>query len=157
MFPSFNAFKPCRHGAMVSNPKDSYVGRSLDFCGEFSNGEVLLFEQVLRPGEIVVEVGSNVGAHTVPLAKAVGPTGRVFAFEPQRVLFQTICANLALNSITNVVATNAAAARRPDRWWCRRWTTRPRRITAGCPSARTPVGRTSKARSRRCRWSRWIR
>ena len=108
MFPSFNAFKPCRHGTMVFNPKDSYVGRSLDLYGEFSNGEVLLFEQVLRPGEIVVEVGSNVGAHTVPLAKAVGPTGRVFAFEPQRVLFQTACANLALNSITNVVARNEA-------------------------------------------------
>ena len=108
MFPPFNVCKPCRHGQMLFNPKDSYVGRSLDLYGEFSNGEVQLFEQLLRPGDIAVEVGANIGAHTLPLAKAVGPTGRVFAFEPQRVLAQTVCANLALNSATNGIVRNEA-------------------------------------------------
>jgi len=108
MFPTFNVWKPCRHGLMVFNPQDAYVGRSLDLYGEYSYGEVQLFEQVLRPGEVVVEVGANIGAHTLALAKAVGPAGRVFAFEPQRILSQTISANLALNSITNGVIRNEA-------------------------------------------------
>lgn len=108
MFPSFNTVKPCRHGLMLFNPKDAYVGRSLDLYGEFSEGEAQLFAQVVRAGDVVVEVGANIGALTVPLAKLAGPTGRVFALEPQRVLFQTACANLALNSVTNVVMRNEA-------------------------------------------------
>jgi FkbM family methyltransferase len=38
----------------------------------------------------------------VGLARLVGPQGRVLAFEPQRLSFQTLCANVALNSIENV-------------------------------------------------------
>ena len=37
---------------------------------------------LLRPGDAAVEVGANVGTETIGLADAVGPTGRVFAFEP---------------------------------------------------------------------------
>lgn len=108
MFPPFHATKPCRHGLMLFNPKDAYVGRSLDLYGEFSEGEVQLFRQLVRPGDVVVEVGANLGALTVPLAHLVGPTGRVFAFEPQRIVFQALCANAALNSLTNVIARNEA-------------------------------------------------
>ena len=62
----------------------------------------------LREGSIVVEAGANVGAHTLFLARKVGPTGFVFAMEPQRIVFQTLCGNLALNSITNVAALHVA-------------------------------------------------
>jgi FkbM family methyltransferase len=108
MFPQFNVTRPCRHGLMLFNPKDAYVGRSLDLYGEFSEGEVQLFAQLVRAGDVVVEVGSNIGALTIPLANLTGPTGRVFAFEPQRILFQTLCASVALNGITNVIARNEA-------------------------------------------------
>ena len=79
--------------------------------GEFSEGEVDLFRQVLRPGALVVEAGANIGAHTVPIAKLIGPTGHVWAFEPQRIVHQTLCANIALNSLTNVTALWAAVGR----------------------------------------------
>jgi FkbM family methyltransferase len=49
-----------------------------------------------------MEVGANIGAHTVGLARLVGSHGRVLAFEPQRLVFQTLCANVALNSLENV-------------------------------------------------------
>jgi FkbM family methyltransferase len=79
-----------------------YIGRSLDLYGEFSEGEVELFRQMAKPGNVVVEVGANIGAHTVFFGRHVGSRGRVLAFEPQRVVFQTLCANVALNSLTNV-------------------------------------------------------
>ena len=41
-------------------------------------------------------------------AKKVGPEGTVLAFEPQRLVFQTLCGNMALNSITNVHCWNTA-------------------------------------------------
>lgn len=92
-----------RHGPFVYNHYDRYVGRALELYGEYSEPEVDLFRQLLEPGHNVVEVGANIGAHTVPLAKMV-PDGMVFAFEPQAVVFQNLCANLSVNCLANVLA-----------------------------------------------------
>ena len=105
----------CRHGAMLSNVRDRYIGGSLDRYGEFSEGEVALFRQVLAPGMTVVEAGANTGAHTMALARLVGPNGRVLALKPQRVVFQMLCANLALNGFEQVEAHWAGLGRAPGR------------------------------------------
>src|SRR5437762_66853 len=97
----FNRLKECWHGLMLYNVHDLFVGRSLELYGEYSEMEIEAFQQIVRPGDIVLEVGANLGAHTLWFARAVGPRGSVMAFEPQRILFQTLCANMALNSITN--------------------------------------------------------
>jgi FkbM family methyltransferase len=110
-FPACNRLKPCRHGTLLYNFHDAYIGRSLELYGEFSEGEVELFALVLHSGQTVVEVGANIGAHTVALAQLVGAAGHVLAFEPQRLLYQTLCANLALNSIPNVRCWHAAVGR----------------------------------------------
>ena len=104
----FNEIAQCRIGPMLFNRHDQYVGPSLRKYGEFSPGESRLFRQLVRPGMVVVEVGANIGAHTVELSRLVGAEGNVIAFEPQRVVFQTLCANLALNSCANVHAYQAA-------------------------------------------------
>src|SRR5258708_33505318 len=59
----------------------------------------------------VVEVGANVGMLTVPLARLAGPGGKVIAFEPQRIVYQMLCGNVALNALSNVIAHNSAAGR----------------------------------------------
>lgn len=92
-----------RHGPMLALRGDQYVTRSLELYGEFSGEEARLFEQIVTPGNWVVEVGANVGAHTVPLARLCAP-GRLYAFEPQQRVFQILCANLVLNDIRNVLA-----------------------------------------------------
>lgn len=98
----YNALRATRYGMMLYNRNDAYVGRSIELYGEFSEGETELFAWCIRPGMLVLDVGANIGAHTLWLARAVGPTGAVIAFEPQRLVFQTLCANVALNSLTNV-------------------------------------------------------
>jgi FkbM family methyltransferase len=104
----FNRLKDCRHGRMLYNVNDRYVGRSFDLYGEFSEGETDLFRQIVRPGDVVIEVGANIGAHTVWFARATLPNGGVLAFEPQRMVFQVLCANIALNSLPNAVLHNKA-------------------------------------------------
>ena len=101
-----------RDGYFLYNVNDQYVGKSIERYGEFSWFESHLFEQICRPGGIVVEVGANIGAHTVGLARKVGPTGSVYAFEPQRLPFQTLCANVSLNSLANVECHWAALGER---------------------------------------------
>jgi FkbM family methyltransferase len=101
--------KQCRHGPMLYNVNDVFLGRSLDLYGEYSEDEIRFFSTILGPGSLAVEVGSHIGCHTVFMAKQVDPGGVVFAFEPQRVIFQNLCANVALNGLSNVRAFNAAA------------------------------------------------
>ena len=104
----FNALCTCRWGPMVYNKHDVYVGRSLGKYGEFSWLEQALFQRIVTRGATVVDAGANVGAHTVPLSKYVGEQGKVHAFEPQRLVFQALCANLALNQGENVHAYREA-------------------------------------------------
>ncbi len=103
--------KACRHGPIAYLATDIYIGRSLDLYGEYSEGEAELFAQVLKPGQTAVEAGANIGTHTVAIAKAVGSAGAVAAFEPQRVLHQLLCANVALNALSHVHAHQAALGR----------------------------------------------
>jgi FkbM family methyltransferase len=98
----FNQLAAARDGYLLYNRNDYYIGRSIEQYGEFSLLEMKLFGQLCGPGHIIIEVGANIGAHTVGLARLVGLQGRVLAFEPQRLPFQTLCANVALNSLENV-------------------------------------------------------
>lgn len=109
MANTYKIVEDARHGRFLVNPNDNYVGRSIITYGEWGEAEVRLFEKILRPGDVVVEAGSNIGTHTIPLSKIVGQTGSVIAFEPQRLIFQLLCANVALNNCWNVDTRHAAA------------------------------------------------
>jgi FkbM family methyltransferase len=106
---TFNQLLRCRHGVMLFNQNDEVVGRSLREYGEYSELEMEMLGRFLSPGDIVLDLGANIGAHTLYFARRVGSTGRVISFEPQRVVFQTLGANAALNSLTNVWTLQAGA------------------------------------------------
>jgi len=111
--PGFNRLIQCRHGLMLYNVNDTHVGRSLSIYGEWCEPEVEIFSQILRKGDVAIDVGANIGAHTVPMAKLVGAKGTIIAFEPQRVVFQTLCANIAHNSLANVFCYQSAIGDQP--------------------------------------------
>jgi FkbM family methyltransferase len=51
----------------------------------------------IRQDYVVIEVGANIGAHTLIIADLVGKTGKVYAFEPTKFALQKLHANIALN------------------------------------------------------------
>jgi FkbM family methyltransferase len=94
-----------RHGPMLVNPNDVYVGQALLRYGEYGEIEAQLLCKLMTGPGTVIEVGANIGSHTVMLARQAAAFGaEVIAFEPQPVVFQNLCANLALNAIGNVRA-----------------------------------------------------
>lgn len=103
----------CRYGVMTYLRHDTYVGRSLDAYGEFCPGEADLFKQAIQPASCVLDIGANIGAHTVLFAQLAGERGRVIAFEPQRIMHQLLVANAVANGLMNIEAKLAAAGSAP--------------------------------------------
>ena len=102
-----------RRGVKLAiNPTDPVISGALLF-GVYENGELDLFEKLLRPGMTVVDVGANIGLYTALAAKGVGPTGRVLALEPDPESFAFLRRTIAENGFENVepfqVAASAAA------------------------------------------------
>lgn len=105
-----------RHGRMVVLAGDVYIGRSLVEYGEWTEAEIGLLSQLVRPGDDVIDVGANVGAHTLALAARVAArdgarAGEVHAFEPQPQIFQLLAANCVLNEVGNVHLYNEGCGR----------------------------------------------
>jgi FkbM family methyltransferase len=71
--------------------------------GEYDNSYTHLWE-----GDWVVDVGANIGLFTVLAGKAVGESGRVFAFEPLEELRKELLVHVALNELKNVVVVPKA-------------------------------------------------
>jgi len=103
----------CRHGEFVYFPHDMYIGRSLDVYGEYSQGEIELFDKIIAPGMTVIDVGANIGSHTVFMAKKISPGGFLIAIEAQEILHQLLRTNLSLNAIENVEVLHCACGSRP--------------------------------------------
>jgi FkbM family methyltransferase len=65
--------------------------------GSFERETARALKKLVTPGSIVLDIGANIGAHTLNLGRLVGPTGKVYAFEPTTYAFRKLKRNLALN------------------------------------------------------------
>jgi FkbM family methyltransferase len=88
-----------KHGSFLVPKVDEFIGQSLKLNKEWEEKTLDICKQILKSDSIVVEVGSHIGSHTVPISRMCG---RVFAFEMQRLIFQLLNANLMLNGRLNV-------------------------------------------------------
>lgn len=88
-----------KHGSFLVPKVDEYIGQSLKLNKEWEEETLDLCKEILKSDSIVIEVGSHIGSHTVPISRMCG---RVFAFEMQRLIFQLLNANLMLNGRLNV-------------------------------------------------------
>jgi FkbM family methyltransferase len=70
---------------------------SVFLLGAFERGTVRTYRRLIRRGNVVLDIGANIGAHTLHFARLVGETGRVFAFEPTAFAFSKLSKNLELN------------------------------------------------------------
>ena len=113
---------PAQHGWAVTKlrgyplrieyDRGSYLGRFLEYRGMYEEALIGTMARLLVPGHCVVDVGANIGLHTIVAAHRVGPDGIVLALEPQRRIHERLLSNLALNGFGNVVVRRVAASTR---------------------------------------------
>lgn len=100
------AIKKCKHGIFAYLVHDLFIGKSLDLYGEWTESEIDMMADFIVPKSIVIDAGAFIGTHTVAFAKMAGLYGFVYAFEPQRMIFNILCGNVALNNLLNVKCLN---------------------------------------------------
>jgi FkbM family methyltransferase len=97
-------------GELLLHALDEVMTPSIQAQGLWEADEAIWLRSVLRPGQTVLDCGANVGYFSLLAAKAVGPEGRVMAFEPERANLRLLRHNLWRNGADNVQVVPAAAA-----------------------------------------------
>src|SRR5438105_44340 len=60
--------------------------------------EIRFLRRLIQPGQKAIDIGANVGVYALTLARLVGPTGRIWAFEPASATANLLAAGVAANN-----------------------------------------------------------
>ena len=82
----------------LSDPVTQQIVRQ----GVWEPTETAIMRRIIRPGTTVLDIGANLGHHTVLASRLVGPSGRVVAFEPEPRNLALLRKNIARNACRNV-------------------------------------------------------
>lgn len=92
-------------------PRSNAASNVIYFTERHDPVEMALIDAVVRPGDTVVDAGANIGTYTLPLARLVGPDGRVVAIEPSPLAARRLQENIVLNRLPQVDVVTAAVGR----------------------------------------------
>lgn len=92
-----------KHGVMMLLDLSNWGERRTYFSGTyFQEHLVLLLENLIRSGDIFIDVGANVGMITILAARLIGPSGSVYSFEPDPNALPGLREHIKLNKLANV-------------------------------------------------------
>jgi FkbM family methyltransferase len=94
---------------------DSELARVV-YCDDFERTERLFLDAFLKPGDIFVDVGANIGLFSLIAALRVGYLGKVYAFEPAKVTYERLQKNVVLNGFRNVQCLHSALSDKPGQF-----------------------------------------
>ena len=98
-----------RDGRSIALPISAGMGEAVYFLGEYEREVTRIVEELVRPGDVCLDVGANFGWFTTLLAKLSGPEGFVHAFEPVPSTFAQLESNVALTATPSRIKINNAA------------------------------------------------
>jgi FkbM family methyltransferase len=89
-------------GNRLSLNATEFLDRQIYLFGSWEDHVGAVLDRILRPGDVFVDVGGNIGYHALHAARLVGPSGRVLAFKPNPTVCERLLANTALNRFDHV-------------------------------------------------------
>jgi FkbM family methyltransferase len=117
--PFLRRFAPVRevpaNGRRVfADLRDSIIGRSLFLDGSYEKGlsDVIVGLRSHLDGRWALDIGANIGLHSLALSEAVGARGKVLAFEPESHNAELLSRSLAAAKATNVTVNRMAVGDR---------------------------------------------
>lgn len=90
------------HDIQIQLKLDDFIQQQIFLLGYYDKPGILFLKKNLRPGEVFVDIGANIGAYTLIAAKLVTQSGKVFAFEPAKYVYDQLQNNILLNAFENI-------------------------------------------------------
>lgn len=98
-----------KYGSFIHFTNDDPIGACLNYYGEWAQPEFDMFDMILNSNSSVIDVGANIGTHSVYFAKKCNQ-GSVIAIEPQIYIFEILAANLLFNGCYNTIPVHAGVS-----------------------------------------------
>jgi FkbM family methyltransferase len=92
---------------MYLDPGDSL---DLSINGVYGELDTKIIRDNIKEGDIVIDIGANIGYYTLIFAQLAGTTGKVFAFEPEPKNFELLQKNVKVNDYSNTINENYAVS-----------------------------------------------
>lgn len=93
---------------MYVDAKDRGIFPHLLKKGVYEKHQTELFKKLIKRGMVVVDIGANIGYHTLIASKLVGETGKVYAFEPELNNYTLLLNNIKINGCNNITPIQKA-------------------------------------------------
>ncbi len=104
------------HGCkLFLNPADNVISGKLGAYNTWEEFETEVFIRSINNGDVVVDIGANIGYYALIASKRVGDTGTVFAFEPDPTNFAFLKKNVEANGLKNLVLERKAVSNSTSR------------------------------------------
>jgi len=99
------------HGVpLLANIHDGGIGAHLFLGGRYASGRVSEIREGVKEGDVVVDIGANIGYFTVLLANLVGPKGKIYAFEPDPRNFDLLQRTIERGGYSYVIVEQKAVS-----------------------------------------------
>jgi FkbM family methyltransferase len=100
--------KPLNGNFFIKCNTKTWIGAQIVYLGEYEDYIKNTFKQNINNGDLVLDIGANIGFHTLYFADLVGKEGKVIAFEPIPSTFSELFENTQLNNFDNIELKNIA-------------------------------------------------
>jgi len=113
----FNHGKLARHNQTVEPLEGNFkincdpttwIGAKIIYTGNYEASLKKIFRSLIKDGDHVLDIGANIGFHTLYFAELVGSTGTVTAFEPVPKNYNELSTNIEINGVQSIIAKNIA-------------------------------------------------
>lgn len=86
----------------------NFIDANIFYTGDYEPYLKVKFKELIKEGDIILDVGANIGFHTLYFAELTGKMGKVIAFEPIPINFNALQKNINLNDFNQILIINKA-------------------------------------------------
>ena len=97
-----------RDGLKLSLDTKNLIDARIFFTGSYEPELRAVFRKLIHKDDVILDIGANIGYHSLLFSEACGPEGKVYSFEPVKKNYAQLIKNIALNKIKNINPLNFA-------------------------------------------------